>query len=391
MKKLLLPLCLLLASLSLKAQELNFNNLILENEEYDVSIPFEYIKGHMYVSLKIGGKDYSFLFDTGAPTMISKELKNVLDCKKLQATELRAINHLKDSVENVLVSELRLADLSFKNIPVSVFPDLYDRCDDYESGIIGANLFRNSIVYISYKHKTIRITNDRKKIPVKGKYRWLMNMPENRNMPLVRAELINGKNKVGGEFVFDTGANCLITLSPHFSKVFSEKKVLHMLDSTCGISGAGLLGAAKDTILKINRIPELKINKARIKNVITRDVQLSCLGCELIEYGDVLLDFKNRSFGFVPYEEETSSRQTYWPIDFLFNKNRVEISAIWDENLNGIEVGNQLIEINGENVEQIDICDAQYKDYFSGNDQVSLVIENSEGERKIFNISRLKF
>jgi len=389
MFKFLLSICFVISFVGIKAQDINYNNLQLENEEYHVTIPYEYVKGQIFLPITIKGCRYRFCFDTGSPTMISKKVVNVVKCKELEKTILYDINLKKDSVRNVLLPELKLADLVFKDIPTTILSDVIDGCDEL-AGIIGANLFRNSIVLISHKNKTISITNDWKKIPVKNKYRNLMHLPENRNAPFVRVEFRNGKNKGGGEFIFDTGDSRLLNVNTHFVDFFTEKQVLELVDSTYGKGAIGFNGVSEDTIQKRYRVSELKVNKASIYNISTDHSRISSIGCELIEYGDVLLDFKNKSFGFVPYEEQTSSRQKYWPIDFTFNRNRIEIAAIWDESLQGIEVGDQLIEIDGVNLGEVDMCDFINKDFFNKKAQVSLLIVNNQGEKKKFKISRLE-
>lgn len=388
MYKLLLPICLVLTSFSLKAQYLNFNKLILENEEYHLTVPFEYQKGKIYLPVTIHGNEYRFCFDTGCPSMISESILKTVECKELKSILLRDVNHKVDTARNVLLPNLKISELNFKDIPVPILPESFIECDDFK-GIIGANMFRNSIVFISFRNKTITITNDRKKIKVKNKYRYLMRLPENRSTPIVISEVVNAKNKRKAEFIFDTGDNALLTLSPKFIKSFTERKILQFVDSTYGKGSYGVFGVPKDTVQKIYKVPELKVNKAKIKNVYTREGKIASIGCELIEYGDVLLDFQNRSFGFIPYQEVCSSRQVQLPIDITFNKDRLEVSRIWDENLKDIKVGDRVIEIDGVNVENVDNCDLVQKNFLYLKSHAVLLVENEQGERKVFELHRL--
>ena len=68
---------------SCKSSSVLFSKGETTKEPFDKTISFTKNKGLMVVPVQIDGETYSFLFDTGAPMVISEELQAKLQCKKL--------------------------------------------------------------------------------------------------------------------------------------------------------------------------------------------------------------------------------------------------------------------------------------------------------------------
>jgi len=55
----------------------------VQKENFYAEVPFDFSLGLIVVKVKIQGEEYDFMFDTGAPNVLHKELSGQLKHKKL--------------------------------------------------------------------------------------------------------------------------------------------------------------------------------------------------------------------------------------------------------------------------------------------------------------------
>ena len=59
-------------------------------------VPFELSKNIPFVRVKIAGKEYNFMFDTGAPCVISTEIYEQLGLKKVAVSQITDSGGIKN-------------------------------------------------------------------------------------------------------------------------------------------------------------------------------------------------------------------------------------------------------------------------------------------------------
>src|SRR5476649_1436951 len=114
--KILTCLFLLLAPCCI-AQTFTFNQGGPASSAYYEEIPYENINGKLFVEGEIAGKKHRFLFDTGAPVAISKELAAELNAKILHKDLIPDANMNTDSATAVEVNNINLGGIVFDHIP----------------------------------------------------------------------------------------------------------------------------------------------------------------------------------------------------------------------------------------------------------------------------------
>ncbi|HEX7870136.1 MAG TPA: aspartyl protease family protein, partial [Chryseobacterium sp.] len=188
------------------------------------TIPFEYIDGKIVINVDIKNKKHNFIFDTGALTIISSELKGSLDEKKSNVVfEATDANNSKSTMDIFSTNELKVADLKFKNIDFS-FADISwmeSRACKKISGIFGANMMANKFWRLDFKAKTIVISDQS-----------IRNSTEGISIPFTVANFTHvpeASFKIRNQnfsFLFDTGAGNGFTLDSNSYKLVKDSDFL---------------------------------------------------------------------------------------------------------------------------------------------------------------------
>ena len=141
----LLFICLLLSSIVAQAQKVKFNKGRSVEKNYYTEVTYEELKGKLIIPVQIEGDTFQFLFDTGAPNLISHTLNDIITTNELNSIQVKDANDSKRPLEVVEIPMLQIAGVSFKNSPAIVSDQssnfLFD-CFKID-GIIGSNLVRN--------------------------------------------------------------------------------------------------------------------------------------------------------------------------------------------------------------------------------------------------------
>lgn len=386
MKKHLIYLFLLfIASLSVNAQITKINGGGTKSTDYHIVLPCEY-KNLPVVDVKIGKKNYRFLFDTGAITCIGEKIINEL---KLDPVESRSIFDAEGRTDSLYVyslPEIFLGGVVFNDIPALQMKEAeFNRCLEFD-GVIGSNLLRNSIVRFSYLDKTIEITDNPKSFDLKQKYGQKMIVVSS-GYPYIKT-VLGDRKKANVELYFDSGMSGLYDLSLRHFHLFRDNNVFSdVIQEGRGRMTYTFYGIAPDTVLYRLRIPRLEIGKSKYENVEinTTANDESRIGIEWLKYGVVTLDYKNHKFYFEPYPETmTNLFLKKFPVSPIPQGNKLIVGAIWNESLNDkINLGDQIISIDNTSFENMDECELFVSEFnFDKKDSCLFKIRDKQGNVK---------
>jgi hypothetical protein len=362
------------------AQDISFNHVEVSKNEYFQEIPFKFIKNKIYVAVNIDNSEYQFLLDTGSPTMISKDLFNKLNPKIIAYTDITDVNKNKiDSACHFNLSQLKIGETEFRNIRCSYVQNPILDCKGID-GVLGSNLFCNSALQICFSRRMIMITNDSDKFKLKGKDKYYFKTPNNRSTPIISVKLkgIKGKS-LFADFVFDTGYPFLISLSDEYSEVFKAKNILMDEMKVKGSSRYGFAGLEEESIQIKWTIPNFRINKLELDNVQVRSGKISIIGCQLIKYGDITIDYKNKNIAILPYNKTTIKQYDNLPVDFVIRDSKLFIGTVWKKDL-GVSVGDQVLSINKNLCTNVNYCDLLFNTSIDNEKDIYLELKKVNGE-----------
>jgi len=310
------------------------------------TIPFEYIDGKIIINVDIKNKKHNFIFDTGALTIISSELKGSLNEKKSNLV-FNAIdaNNAKSKMELFSTNDLKLVDLKFKNINFS-FADISwidSRACKKISGIFGANMMNNKVWRIDFKLKTIIVSD--KVIESSAQAISIPFSEENfTHVPTINVNI----RKRNFNVVFDTGSGSGFTLDSKSYQLVKDNNFLIF---------EGLLSQSLNSISKGERqldVMEVEVNNNVLGNQIvdTSSDSRNLAGTRFMENYLIDLDFINKKIilnttGKTP--EYNSFGIAFAPVEnHLVIVNKLKIPE-----LSELNVADKIIKVNNIDVSKI--------------------------------------
>ena len=133
----------------------------LDSTNFKETIDVEIVRGLMIVPVKIHGKYYRFLFDTGAPLSISNELQNEFNFPTVSTGRMVDSEKSRTKVSYIQVDTLLLNEIPF--IEQTAFVTDFTsnpiiKCLNID-GILGSNLIRFCNWKIDFENQQITISN----------------------------------------------------------------------------------------------------------------------------------------------------------------------------------------------------------------------------------------
>ena len=346
-----------------QAYTLNIGETKAKN--YLEKIPFEFVKEKIIIPVKIEGKIYRFILDTGAPNVISKEIYDLIKPKFLESLPITDVNEKEENLNVVLLEKLEIGNLIFEQTATLIY-DINSnpllKCFGVD-GFIGSNMLRNSIVQIDKKKKTIFLTDNISNLSVNEKDYNKIELSETQSTPYILINL-KGKNQDKELVLIDTGDNALFDISKSHYDIFKEENIFKVLGESEGASGVGAFGgASKHNHFKL-LLPSLEISGTVLKNVITEttDDHNSKIGSELLDYGILTIDFINKRLYFSANTSDKNAIKPFFGFSRTLKDDKPVVGFVWDKDLRDkIKYGDEIIAINHIELTESNFCDVIYQ------------------------------
>lgn len=365
-------------------------------QNYFETIPFQLRAGIPIVEAKINGVNGFFLFDTGAPNVISKEFSELLNL------EVVTTGNVSDSGGNVIAKQsfVNLDKVEIGNVDFvdtgAIIQDFNAsdvmRCLDID-GIIGANLMRKSYVKINNQNQTISITDRIENFKITDTY---VSIDFNQNVsgtPLINLELNDTKFS---NVEFDTGSNGHISLPNHILNSLETQKPLNKL-SAFGSSTHGVGGKSKNDTIQYAVINNIDLGKFSFNNQIVKFSQHgNTIGYEFFKNFDMVLDWVNNKIYLLENKTYNYSSITHFGFSVDVRQNGIYVGSILEnsEAENQLIIGDQILKINDNNFETIsynEVCNNIINNKWEYNDNNQLTISiHRDGKTHTFNLEKMK-
>ena len=117
-------------------------------------------------------------------------------------------------------------------------------------------------------------------------------------------------------------------------------------------------------------IPELGVSGKSFDNVVisTTNDPSSRIGFRLLQYGKVTLDFKKKRFIYEPFDGVNTDKLSVRPLAIFptWQNDKLVVGIIWDKALETkINLGDEILRIDGLNIEDMAFCDCMNLEDFS--------------------------
>ncbi len=102
------------------SQRVKLNKGKPASRKYLSRVDYREARGKIIIPVEIEGNTYSFLFDTGAPNLITKELSDKISTKTLNLIRVRDANDSSRKLEVITIPSISLGSAEFVDIPTIV-------------------------------------------------------------------------------------------------------------------------------------------------------------------------------------------------------------------------------------------------------------------------------
>ena len=366
----------------MKSGEVSTSNFI----EY---ITFDYGAKVIVVEAIVNGHKGRFLFDTGAPNVISKEFAQNLKLEKLASGSVGdSGGNTLDNQSFVKIEDITIGTVSFKNTG-AIIQDLGTsqvmKCLDLD-GIIGANLMRNAFWKIDYRNRKIGFTDDLKHFNLTSDYLAIDFRDKTQGTPLIDLDINGVKVK---NITFDTGSNGQISIPKKALQVLQQKRAVTSTYAV-GATTYGVGGKAKTDTLFYGIIDTIKLGNLILENkIIEFGTHSDNIGNKYFENYDLVLDWKNEKIYMLELQEYQYNSLEGFGFGVDWREDGVYIGALHNNSdaKTLLQIGDKIVKINTQDFLSIpnqDICkmfkenDWEYKKV--DNIQITIIREGKKLE-----------
>lgn len=212
--------------------------------EKRTTVPFKLINNHMYVEVKLNGKPYEFLFDTGGRNVITPSVAKELGLKSEGALQGGGVGEKSEDVALTKVNYMEvgsayLNDQTFAIFALESFGAIEGRPI---TGIFGYEVFKRFVVETNYGANSVTLM-DPSGYAYKGKGARVQ-IEFDDSTPAVAGEI----DGIAGKFTLDTGSRASLDLSGPFVK--DHDLVKRYEAKIQGVTGWGVGGPARSWIAR---------------------------------------------------------------------------------------------------------------------------------------------
>lgn len=299
-----------------------------------------------FVKVSINGKFYNFLFDTGAPTVISHTIYNELNLKK------KYKKSIKDSDEKVQqqifteLPEMKVDELVFKNVGAIVL-DLNSAelgCLKVD-GIIGANQMAKLFWKVDYSQNSLEASKDFSLFDIRDYEIVISFESQPQKTPVVQTSVLNKDIKL----TFDTGFSGRLEVSGDNI----DPKTLQHIVKTFGTRTTGAFGTATPAPGYIFRVDAMKMGNTIFKDERMATGKTDLIGNEFFKDFAFILDWSNNKIYMKRIGASPSTLESFG-FSYRFVNGNAMVTFIFEEENFPLKIGDAIISINGVKLENLD-------------------------------------
>lgn len=158
-------------------------------QQYKATIPYRIVGEKMVIEMKVNGNARPFIFDTGGRTALTTKASQALQITATDSMKVTDVNNVESYYQTTRIENLTTPDdvINFKNAPSLIINEVKGwECFGVD-GIIGSDLFANTIVSIDSQAKNIIVTSAEK--PSTVSLRKMLNFTKGGGMPIINIQI----------------------------------------------------------------------------------------------------------------------------------------------------------------------------------------------------------
>ncbi len=352
---------------------------IQNDKKKKISIKFKYINNLIIIPVRINNSDtLNFILDTGVSNTILQN-NSPPGLKPLKYSKDFVINGLGDGksllAHHSIENDINICGLVGEHQDLLVIEDNELKLSNFLGipihGLIGYELFKDLIVEINYDQQVVTL-NSHKKYKYKGNSSRQITVPMmiESSKPYINAIITQSdSSELPVRFLLDLGASYAMWVNMQSAPTFKLPA-----KNAPAYLGLGLSGIVMG---KIGRVPKVSIDKFDFTNVLVsfpdtislsyasyQDNRQGSFGAEMLSRFNLIIDYRGQKLTLTP--------NSHYKRPFRSNLSGMEVSAVipgqpvyivsYIQQVSpahkaGLEVGDKIIQINGEQVSNLSISE----------------------------------
>lgn len=245
------------------------------------------------VPVNIKGEIYRFLYDTGAPFAISKEIQDKYEFSIVSSGKIVDSDDNRTEVNYVSVDTLLLGQTPFTQQTAFVAdfnanPIL--KCMDLD-GIIGSNLMHHCNWTIDMQNKQLSFSNS--PMDTSG-----ITVPFRTNLQYDVLVDLKLNDLILPSIKLDYGSNGALSLSNELFDLLLEREDIDTFIVQKGLSQSGIIGTAVESNEKLSPIEAISLGELTFENIVAMSGSMELLGTKLLSNYLVSIDWDTHQLHF---------------------------------------------------------------------------------------------
>jgi len=322
----------------------------VDESTLSLELPMEYVAGKVFVEVEVGGAPRRFLFDTGSPSMMSRDLAAQLELEAVDKRQGRD-SHGAIVETDIVQADLTIGGTTFHKVPIFAadFPHTAQCLFD---GVLGSELLPLCAWQIDVPDSVLRCSTEPARLDHLG---GATKLPlHDFGYPHAPILDVRFASKATSKALFDTGSPEYVAISPADLQGASRNRGVGRTVPGTGSLGGSLGGPAPDAEQRLVELKSFGIGDMPPGRVgaVLRESAPSLVGAAFLEHFVVTLDAKHSVAYFDRYRDGPLVRPSFG-FGLSFEQD-VAVSLVWDGSPAaeaGLRVGDRVTVINGEPTE----------------------------------------
>ncbi|MBX7535165.1 aspartyl protease family protein [Qipengyuania sp. GH1] len=260
------------------------------------TIPLVPHMGKFAIQAALNGHARSFVFDTGSPTLISRDFADELNLTVIGSNTGRDANGRAVTTEIAVVEQLTIGGLTFSNVPVLIADFNLSDPDGcfFDGGVIGSEIFPGSVWHIDGEAQTMQIA---------GNIEDISGLEYTTAVAVTQLHLGSYPyapvfDYAFGAFedraLFDTGNSDTLVL---FDQVIQDRRIQRSIVSDSLHKGRGSHGVSAGGMGSANDLLRFEVENLKVGSLLpplsatTRNAPPSLIGLGILDRYNVTLDY----------------------------------------------------------------------------------------------------
>lgn len=318
-------------------------------------LPYRLVSNKMIVEIDVDGTKLPMIFDTGGVMAVMDSVCDQIGLEQIGNMVITDMTGRKTTYPQARINKLTIpgSDMAFDSVSVMKITTPSPIQQFGVAGLVGSDLWTNSIVRIDPKKQVIIITTAEDSVAVDARYKTPFSNPKGMH-PTFPCYV--GKQKI--DVLFDSGAYGLFALKESEYRNLYSYNETKLLERGAGIGSTGVSGTDLQwKERKRIRLSPLKIGAATLEDIVVDELTTAnnnLLGVWTLNYGEIIIDYSRHLFYFIPYEETVQVDHEFRNIEFIGLGDKLAVKAVWGDLRRKVKVRDEILEINGKPASEYD-------------------------------------